>query len=235
MRVVVLIAVLATMGTLTATPVKVSCCIVRTDEGESSWTATRVVGLLAEVNQIYRQAAMRFVMEDIVLTNDTYLSQVVYSDPVQRMAVCGILQETGGIEIYFVTSLDGGAVAFNTSYGIVVGPGANARTIAHEIGHACGLRDIYVSRRNVDLVVEGCPRRERVPYDWGRYPDGLKQADLVRRLLMFGVRSDVKEDIPYGDVYGLWYSLASNASRKYHLSLAPVGFVIHGNRHPVHR
>lgn len=55
----------------------------------------------------------------------------------------------GGVERYFVNDLfcaDGspGPVGANSSGGIVLTAGADVRTLAHEIGHAFGLKDIYV-------------------------------------------------------------------------------------------
>ena len=54
---------------------------------------------------------------------------------------------------------------------------------------------------------------------------------------MYGFRSDVKADIPYGDVFGLHYTNSwNNAShtwdRVWFLDNAPVGFGIHGSRNP---
>ena len=127
--------------------------------------------------------------------------------------------------------------AFQTSRGIVVGPDANARTIAHEIGHACGLPDIYDEDSRTSLKVEGMPSKERMPDDWGWYPPSVKQADLVRRLLMYGVYSYSKADISYGDIYGLYYTNFWNRTtrkweRVWQLNNVPIGFGRHGNRNP---
>ena len=72
--------------------------------------------------------------------------------------------------------------------------------------HACGLSDVYDRHQETTLVVEGGPTRERMPDDWGWYPPNVMQTNIVRRLLMYGRRSDTKADISYGDVYGLCYT-----------------------------
>ena len=72
------------------------------------------------------------------------------------------------------------------------------------------------------------------------YPNGLQQADLVKRLLMYGHSSSDKADIPYGDVEGLWYESVWDPTNRvwlkdWHLSPAYVGFFLHYNPHPFHR
>ena len=61
------------------------------------------------------------------------------------------------------------------------------RAVAHEIGHACGLRDVYVSSHDeTSLTVTGEITRDRLDTAWGGtgersfYPGGLQQAQLLR-------------------------------------------------------
>jgi hypothetical protein len=183
---------------------------------------------------------MKFTIYSISSTNDAYLANVNLTNSVQWRTLTSIEQNTGMLELYFVSELEGKATAFYTSHGIVIGPDANARTIAHEIGHACGLPDIYNEDSRTPLKVEGMPSKERMPDDWGWYPPSVKQADLVRRLLMYGVYSDTKADISYGDVYGLYYTNFWNQTtrkweRVWQLNNVPVGFGLHGNRNPQSR
>lgn len=54
---------------------------------------------------------------------------------------------------------------------------------------------------------------------------------------MHGYGNDSKADIPYGDVWGLWYtnrwdSTANDWQQDWQFSPAPVGFFLHGNPHP---
>lgn len=218
--------------------VKLKCWIVGNDRRETSFSPEAVTNLIDGVNQIYQQVVMDFEIDSISYTNNTYLSDLVYTNSAQRRAICDISRNTNMLELYFIRSITGTVRAFTTSKGIVIGPDADVRTVAHEIGHACGLRDIYNSYTNVSLRVDGYPSRERMPNDWGWYPPHVTHANIVRRLLMYGYGNPVKIDITYGDVYGLWYTNRINTDngrleKSWQLGNAPVGFGIHGNRHPV--
>ncbi len=220
--------------------IKLKCWIVSGNRDDADWTAQSVSNHIDGVNQIYSQVCMKFTIHSISSTNDAYLANVNLTNTVQWMTLTSIEQNTGMLELYFVSELEGRATAFQTSRGIVIGPHANARTIAHEIGHACGLPDIYDEDSETSLKVEGMPSKERMPDDWGWYPQSVKQADLVRRLLMYGVYSDTKADISYGDVYGLYYTNFWNQTtrkweRVWQLNNVPVGFGLHGNRNPASR
>ena len=79
-----------------------------------------------------------------------------------------------------------------------------------------------------------------MPHDWGWYPSETTQADILGRLLMYGCTSDSKADIPFGDVYGLYYVNSWNPiswgyDRDWRLGLAPVGFEAHATRCPASR
>ena len=220
--------------------IKLKCWIVSGNRDEDDCTAESVSNHIDGVNQIYSQVCMKFTIHSISSTNDAYLANVNLTNTVQWMTLTSIEQNTGMLELYFVPVVRGGATAFYTSHGIVIGPDANAQTIAHEIGHACGLPDIYNEDRKTSLKVEGIPSKERMPDDWGWYPPSVKQADLVRRLLMYGVYSNTKADISYGDVYGLYYTNFWNQTtrkweRVWQLNNVPVGFGLHGNRNPESR
>ena len=216
--------------------VKLRCWIV-SDGSRNDCTAEIVSNHINGVNQIFSQVCMRFAIHSISYTNDPYLANVHITNTVQWLALTALEQNTGMLELYFVPSLSGGATAFHVSKGIVVGPSANVRSISHEIGHACGLPDVYDSHSQTSLVVQGFPSKERMPDDWGWYSPSLTHVDLLKRLLMFGVRSDTKADISYGDVYALnytksWDQTARKWVRVWKLDNAPVGFGRHGNRCP---
>ena len=217
--------------------IKLKCWIVSRSRDEADWTAQSVSNHIDGVNQIYSQVCMKFAIHSISSTNDAYLANVNLTNSVQWRTLTSIEQNTGMLELYFVPDVRGGATAFYIPYGIVIGPDANTRTIAHEIGHACGLPDIYNEDSRTPLKVEGMPSKERMPDDWGWYPPSVKQADLVRRLLMYGEYSNTKADISYGDVYGLYYTNFWNQKtreweRVWQLNNVPVGFGLHGNRNP---
>jgi hypothetical protein len=106
------------------------------------------------------------------------------------------------------------------------GNGANARTLAHEIGHACKLDDIYNSDPNNGInTPDSLAKEEWAPKDWNNgpgaeyYKETRKQSELVRQLLMYGEFSNTKADIPLGRVYGV----QTQDYKNYSLGLTLVG------------
>lgn len=221
-----------------AAPIKLTCWIVREDNGASPHSAETVTNCVVELNKIFSQVAMEFSLESISWTNSSYLTSIVYTNSAQITALCSITNQTGGLEVYFVKSISHRANAFCGRSGIVVSGRYNRTTLAHEVGHACGLSDIYVTHRETNLSVTGMPCKAWLPRDWGWYPESLTQGKLIERLLMYGYDTSDKGDISRGDVYGLYYEHVWNAAnnnwdKKWHLELSKVGFKDHGNRHPM--
>ena len=118
---------------------------------------------------------------------------------------------TDGIEVYFIpgSGSPGEAKGKWTRQGIIVKATGNATTLAHEIGHACDLRDIYctVSNEVIAVFYEGV-KQSWMSQDWNNgtgcrfYDPMLAQHQAVKRLLMFGKGDGEKCDIPLGSVYG---------------------------------
>lgn len=213
------------------------CWIVADDNGASPFTEESIGGLIDEVNRLYRQVALTYRIRSLSQTNDSTLAIVRQNDTRQRKLIRAIGRGTGGLELYFVNDLRGRATALHAKTGIIVGPRANGRTLSHEIGHACGLPDIYDVHRESGLSVSGFPMRTRMPNDWGHYRRGVTQRDIIKRLLMYGYTNETKADLTYGDVYGLHYTSSWDPVRRvweksWHLNNAPVGFVLHGIRNP---
>jgi hypothetical protein len=220
--------------------VKLNCWIIGDDGGNTAFTYDGVSNLVNKVNEIYSQVVLTFVIDSISHTNNTYLSDLIYTNTAQKHAICNITNNTGGLELYFIRSLSGRPTAFCSLRGIVIGPNANARTVAHEIGHACGLPDIYNYYTGTSLAVYGSPSKDRMVDDWGWYPSSVSHSNSVERLLMYGIKSNVKADISYGDVFGLHYTNFWNRTtrkweRVWKLDNAPIGFGLHGNRNPQSR
>lgn len=236
-RTAVLCALLSGSILAGADSVGLCCWIVGNDGGDTAFTCDDVSNLVNGVNEIYSQVALSFVIDSISYTNNTYLSDLTYTNAVQRAAICNITNNTGGLELYFIRSIGGRPTSFSGKGGIVIGPRANARTVSHEIGHSCGLTDIYNFYRGTALAVYDSPSKDRMPDDWGWYPSSVSHSNIVERLLMYGFRSDVKADISYGDVFGLhytdsWDDASQTWNRVWFLDNAPVGFGTHGRRNP---
>ena len=214
------------------------CWIVADNRGDSLHTYSSISNSVDELNAIYSQVAMEFGIGSISRTNSTYLTHVEYTNDTQIAELCSVTNETGGLELYFVDSITDGVNAFMVPSGIAVGASPTRTTLAHEVGHACGLSDIYDVHQETSLTVTGMPCRAWMPRDWGWYPEHVAQADVIKRLLMYGFGSAAKGDVSRGDIYGLSYDSVWNAAsnrwdKVWHLGLAPVGFKDHGTRHPV--
>ena len=86
---------------------------------------------------------------------------------------------------------------------------SNSRTLAHELGHACNLPDIYNDVGNGDgSPLIGRLQEEDMPFDWnnGVGPEFFPAYDtlynVIPLLLMYGFESDYKADIPGGAILG---------------------------------
>ena len=192
----------------------------RDDEGDYYCrTDSEVRAMFEEVNRIYRQAGMRFTVQNVAYTNrEEYLNLEREGNTYQHVyEICDIATDTGGLEVYFINLIDGGHIsAFNQPrlntgiHGIIASTNATGVTLAHEIGHSCGLKDIYDDYpEKTSLHVTGNISKERLSDDWGTVSDTgyycsfYLQTDLIRQLLMCGKGGTTKRDLPYGDVYGL--------------------------------
>lgn len=225
--------------------VRASAWILSDDQGAAT-TVQRVESLVAGANEIWKQAGLTFSLVDTVITNmPGYLDvRRNSSDGVTHAQVVDLRHGTGALELYFVRSMPNGVVAANSSGGLVAGPEATASTLAHELGHACGLRDIYPSRNGQTLPIT--VSKEFLPRDWNSetrsnyWPTNITMRALLPRLLMYGYKEPTKCDITIGDVMGVWYTSqrapTGNAwIRNWRTSLAPIGFFVHGTNCPVHQ
>ena len=141
------------------------------------------------------------------------------------------VSNTGGLELYFVNEIIDKSsekgmvtVGLHCSRGIAIAAAADGVVLAHEVGHALGMRDVYPETPDAGLGLLEV-RRELIPNDWnngcfgpvGRTPSSeassryykspLLQSQLIRRLLMNGMGGSggglsAGIDIPYGSVYG---------------------------------
>jgi len=125
------------------------------------------------------------------------------------------LSQPGGMEVYFVGSIHSTngnpIIGNNSSTGLLIGGLGDSRAMAHETGHACGLRDIYMSHEGTPKTVNWEISPSVMPDDWGHYVtdygDMYVTRAVLERLLMYGVNSGYNADIPSGFVKGLAYVL----------------------------
>ncbi len=190
------------------TPVPVHFMFVCDTNGNHAGSASEIPSLIAGVNYVYRQAGVRFEQASVAYTNNQEWYQYSENDVIQNEIVNSRIV-TQGIEVYVVPGIATNVLGRNYGgQGLLIINTVSSYVFAHEIGHQCGWKDLYVSRTNVPPV-SGPVSYDRLPLDWNNGPGpqeyylrGLPHATLVRRLLMFGAAAG-GTDIPAGTVYGL--------------------------------
>ena len=112
--------------------------------------------------------------------------------------------------------------------GCAVRASAGPNSLAHELGHAQGLTDIYAGGvTNMPNIVDEATK-PWLPDDWGTsssegyYPPSVLQSELIERTLMLGVCSPTKRDITTGEIRAIWKPIFSFEPMRE--SNAPVGF-----------
>lgn len=208
-------------------------------------TPTDVSNMVAQVNEVYEQVGMRFVIDTITMM--PYDGKKLVLDPLSDnyldtvSNICNIATGTGGLELYFVYSLGeswgGNYGPLGQSFGIVLEADAGALVLAHEIGHSCGLQDIYYQTEEIPALT-GDLEHDGMAGDWGSesvaehyYSPVTTQREIIQGLLMHGVRETADVDLSCGDIHGIWITDDENEP-SYSISNAPVGFFQHGIRQP---
>lgn len=215
---------------LTNTVVPISFIMICDDSGNPPVSTNRVAQMLDRANGIYQQVAMSFVQQGSItyLTNHPDWYNIAYypafnSWPDFDDMVC-YTNNTGGLEVYLVNDIEGAVgLADASSYkGIAVAADGSINTLAHEIGHACGLADIYIQKNGVSLAETNLAKSAWAPQDWNNgpgnmyYEPGTKQTLLIKRMLMYGVDGTdygySTFDIPLGKIYGVYRSSGTNCT-----------------------
>ena len=209
-------------------------------------TESNIAFALERANAIYGQVGMAFVTNEppVYFTNDDYfvLEQSIFPPYDSWPDLTDLISHTngtGGLEVYFVNEIQGlpcGLCAASGG-GIAIERNAPLNTMAHEIGHACGLRDIYTDYGGTN-VGSALVREAWEPQDWSGgigpefYNRTLSQEILIRRLLMHGtvLASMATLDIPTGEVSGV---KRNENGTNYVIGLTKVGF--DNNGYPMNR
>ena len=229
-------------------------------------TQSEVQDLVAEADDIYEQAGVNVeLIEPIVFTNIMAAYNVTYNEPrlgrLTKEQLVGLNVDTGALECYFINGfVDAPEIlGMNCASGMVMTAGADGRTLAHEIGHALGMEDIYASNvgvTNETVSLKSIPASERPKYvfmesDWNLGCDGhgdggcrfygkhVFHRDILDRMLMNGERhtSSGGRDITMGDIHGVRYTGDGILDSDWKIGLAPVGFFTNVDRgtSPVHQ
>ena len=226
-----------------ASTVKADAWIVG-DNGVWARTEQEVRKLFDDANEILSQVGVSLSLDSIYYTN--CVDWLDFDPEANNWRIPNQIADFAnghdGLAVFFVRTMTGyyGLHADNT---ILIKAAASFRTLGHEMGHYFGLSDIYTHFRNAPTNVppDLPPCRIFQSDDWGSdseesfYPAGTTQSNIVESLLMSGGgegNGGGGTDIPFGDVYGLWYDWAVNPQtgrrvKAWHLSPAPVGFFRH--------
>ena len=225
-----------------------------------------VRGMVSTANDIFAQIGVTLqLVEPIVFTNIPAAYNVAIDEPnanqFSMSQLTSLTNGTDGLECYFVNDITGSIPldGANHEEGMVLASTADGITLAHEVGHAFGLRDIYVSNEiytnnTVSLKVVGTevmPCAEKMPWDWNYgcigggaggvrfYRKGTTMHDVIGRMLMNGVRQNntAPRDITFGNVYGLWYNGSYKEDDDWTVGYVPVGIFVNEivNMCPVHQ
>lgn len=220
-----------------------------------AYSVDQVREMVRKANDVYAQVGVTLnLIEPVVVTNiPNAYNALYYETSTNHSSSCtfwnivDLQSNTRGLECYFINSFSdsGDTLAANSSRGAIITRAADYMDLAHEIGHAFGMRDVYVKNDDTVSSVVELPLNVSVKYsysyaDWNGgtgmryYLYGTKQRDLISRLLMNGVRSQssVPLDISAGDIYGV-HKVYGETGAIWELGMAPVGFPWH-NRNPVH-
>ena len=175
-----------------------------------------ILELIAEVNKIYAQLAVEFVLEEKDIHFPISSDYFDLDSEAECKEMQSIGSKTDGVEIYFVNKLwnlktgaNYGKPGYDASAGLTIAKSGDAVTLAHEIGHCGQLDDIYDIRGNTQLPND-LVKEEFEPKDWNSgpapayYERTLTQPKLIKRLLMYGDgQLDPGTDIPNGQVRGI--------------------------------
>ncbi len=208
------------------------------DVGTPVVLESQIGQLLNDANALLRQVCVSCYVHQVSYTNcqdwlrlENYGSLDFWQ---KATAIVSVSNNVGGIEMHFVERIDEIA-GLNTSGGIVLPAETSGRALAHEIGHAFGLRDIYDEHDYAVGSVVGRVRKNRCQDDWtgdderGFYKnaDTLPQAELIHRLVMYGYADPDSADFSWGNVEGL--AKGQSNPNSVTLQTVPVGIFPNGS------
>ncbi|MBR1920819.1 MAG: hypothetical protein IJ829_02305, partial [Kiritimatiellae bacterium] len=173
------------------------------------------------LDRVYSQVGIAF---NVVAKQKLVFSDVRAIKMGDRSSISGLRDPEGtanGLVVFVSGHPIIGCAAFTCGIGdrhIVLGSYRRETTLAHETGHALGLRDIYVDSREspyarsttdalkVERLTDETCFAEMADWNFGKgpsyYPSGMSHADIIRRFLMYG-KGSARGDIPISAVWGV--------------------------------
>ena len=214
------------------TTVKAYPFIVMKENSAGNVSTQDIAVQFVHANDIWRQVGLTIQPQPVSGIIDDRAADFDAKDNVECNHATSLTNGLDGIKVYFVQNLKN-AAGFGSRYGIVIGGRHHTATLAHEIGHCYGLKDIYLSKTdkqntNHTETVTGVTSKDRMTNnDWNNgtgtryYNHGCLQETLIKRLIMFGGGSETKADIPAWFIEGVTYT--NQTLDAYHCELVPVG------------
>jgi len=203
--------------------------IVGDNNGNYATDMVSVTNMVNKANLYLRHAGIKLVIAGFQNINNSTWYNVVYQNGVFSQTLDdfdNLHNPKNGLKIIFVNSINGGNVTgFNRTKCMVISKIAIDTTLAHEVGHACDWRDIYIDEgglniNNVGLVKDNLNYLDSKDRTAGFYDENLLHIELVKRLLMYGVKDANKGYIPHGSVWGVHRLVPGGPLR---IEMAPIG------------
>ena len=209
--------------------VRLSAWIIGNTEGISKFNDERIRAMVKMANDVYSQIGMTFDLGDrIVVTNIpaayNIQEEVMTNGMWNIETLTSAFPSCGGLKCFFVNAIvndltgnETETIGMNTQTGLVVSSSAHISTLAHEIGHAIGMRDVYVAPDG-GLEMTDVTRSSYSPNDWNGgnfcnvhgapryYPFEFRHSNIIRRMLMNGLHETgnaaAGADITFGSIQG---------------------------------
>ena len=204
---------------------KLTVWIVNNRQGRPVRPIDDVYQMLKEVNDLYAQVGMTFYLDSMTITNcpvayDAHRHLPSTNGNLNFRQIANFSSATGGLECYFINSFVDAedVVGLNCDSGLLLTKSATAVDWAHEIGHACGLNDIYWEKGDGLIPDSRKFVCSDAPGDWNDgsapghasaryYAADTKLVGIIERLLMYGHGGSAADwrhvDISTGVVRGL--------------------------------
>lgn len=222
------------------------CVVIRDSSGnnpaigDSSASDVEIIDqILGGVNRIWRQAGLVFEIDGDVtyIDNSSYTDGLTYWEMYEIVSSFDVSEDE--IEIYFVPTIEGDALGMDVrlsgesglfvacaNLGSQSASSDVSGVLAHEIGHAFYLKDIYLEIDGLNdsnewatcIIPRGIPASVNyLADDWNGdywlapryYPQEIVHRDVINRVLMNGFKSDWDggefRDIPNGRIFGCRY------------------------------
>ena len=216
-------------GVKTVTARTVRVFVIPLIAKESSTLPKLDADIWTQVSNVYAQCGVGFAVQERTAVLCRSLHAITPLNKDTWPSVVDIATYNEGLIVYVVDDLKGGACAFSYGKGareLLVSSSSSGADLAHEIGHAFGLNDIYCDshenlfgQKNSLVTAAGyiCQSHFADASDRNGgagtryYNDECLRAFVIAKLLMYGAHSDISVDLPIGRVQGIC-SRGSNAA-----------------------